>query len=283
MIANLVTSLRNVAIVCLALAVAGCTTTETLQVSAPLPISTSSKYAAIVVDAGDGSILYAASADDARYPASLTKMMTLYLLFEAMETGQISRSTPIPVSGSAASRPPTKIGFKPGDTIDVDTAIKALVVKSANDVACAVAEYLGGTEPHFATMMTAKARELGMNSTVFRNASGLPDSAQTTTARDMARLSIALRRNFPQYYPYFSTQSFAYRGNIIRGHNDLLATVPGVDGIKTGYTRASGFNIATSMNNGGRNIVAVVMGEESAKARNAHVQALIVRFSAGGS
>lgn len=268
-------------IVCLtvALAVAGCSTTETLKV--PIPVSTSSKYAAIVVDANDGSTLYASGADEVRYPASLTKMMTLYLLFEALETGRVSRSTPIPVSVNAASRPPTKIGFKRGETIDVDSAIKALVVKSANDVATAVAEYLGGSEAQFAGMMTAKARQLGMNTTVFRNASGLPDSAQRTTARDMARLSMALRSRFPQYYPYFSTRSFTYRGKVIRGHNDLLA-VSGIDGIKTGYTRASGFNIATSLDRGGKRIVAVVMGETSAKKRNAHMQQLIARFSAGG-
>lgn len=270
--------LRNFAVLWLALTLAGCTTLESVQ--APLPVSTSSKHAAIVVDGGNGRVLHAANADLPRYPASLTKMMTLYLLFEALESGRISPSTQIPVSANAAKRPPTKIGFKPGESIDVDSAIKALVVKSANDVATAVAEYLGGTEARFAQMMTAKARQLGMHSTEFRNASGLPDAEQVTTARDMAKLSMALRNRFPQYYPYFSARKFTYRGRVINGHNDLLAQ-PGVDGIKTGYTRASGFNIATSFTRrGGERLVAVVMGEPTSKVRNAHMAALLERFAA---
>jgi D-alanyl-D-alanine carboxypeptidase len=278
MLANSLPPFLKAAALCLSLAFTGCTTTEVMQ--PPLPVSTSSKYAAIVVDAGSGRLLYAENADEPRYPASLTKMMTLYLLFEALESGRVSMAAQIPVSAEAASRPPTRIGFKPGESIDVDSAIRALAVKSANDVAAAVAEYLGGTEAQFAATMTAKARQLGMNATVFRNASGLPDQAQVTTARDMARLSMALRSRFPQYYPYFSAQSFTYRGKVIRGHNDLIGRVAGVDGIKTGYTRASGYNIATSLDNGRRRIVAVVMGEDSAKVRNAHMEQLIARFSA---
>jgi D-alanyl-D-alanine carboxypeptidase len=267
---------RKLSLLFFAVVIAGCSTTETLRV--PVPVSTSSKYAAVVVDGNSGRVLYASAADEPRFPASLTKMMTLYILFEALESGRVSMSTPIPVSASAASRPPSKIGLKPGESIDVDTAIRALATKSANDVACAIGEYFAGSEAAFADVMTAKARQLGMKSTVFRNASGLPDAAQRTTARDMAKLSLALRSRFPQYFPYFSAQSFTYRGKVIRGHNDLLGKVAGVNGIKTGYTRASGYNIATSVDKGERRLVLVVMGEETAKARNDHVEALIARF-----
>jgi D-alanyl-D-alanine carboxypeptidase len=261
----------------LAIAASGCTTAQDLA-PAPVPTYTSTKYAAIVVNANDGRVLYQASSDAIRYPASLTKMMTLYLLFEAMESGRVSRTTQIPVSSYARSRPPTKIGFKKGGTVDVETAIMALVTKSANDVAAAVAEYLGGTEQNFAVLMTAKARSIGMRSTVFRNASGLPDPGQVTTARDMALLGLALRKRFPQYYSYFSVQSFSYRGRTIRGHNDLIGGVSGVDGIKTGYTRASGYNIVTSVSRGNRKLVAVVMGGDTARTRNANVAALIERY-----
>ncbi len=232
----------------------------------------------MVIDANKGTVLYQVSADAERYPASLTKMMTLYLLFEAMESGQVSRDTLIPVSDYAARRPPTKIGFKHGQSIDVDSAIRAVVTKSANDVATAIGEYLGGTEEQFAAMMTAKARALGMRNTTFRNASGLPDDGQHTTARDMAVLGLALRARFPAQYAYFSGQSFTYKGRTIRGHNDLLARVEGVDGIKTGYIRASGYNIVTSVRRDGRKLVVVVMGGESAAARNNNVQALIERY-----
>lgn len=261
----------------LLLALSGCSTTSTLEVAPPVaPVS--DKYAALVVDGSTGAVLYQVNADAQRYPASLTKMMTLYLLFEAMESGRVSRDTLIPVSDYAARRPPTKIGFKRGGSIDVDSAIRALVVKSANDVAVAVGEYLGGSEEQFAAMMTAKARSIGMRSTVFRNASGLPDDQQRTTARDMAVLGLALRARFPSQYAYFSSQSFTYRGRSIRGHNELLARVEGVDGIKTGYVRASGFNIVTSVRRGGKKLVVVVMGGETARARNANVAALIERY-----
>jgi D-alanyl-D-alanine carboxypeptidase len=261
---------------------AACSTTSTLEVAPPpTTLNTSPKYAAIVVDASSGRILFQANADQPRYPASLTKMMTLYMLFEAMDTGRISRATLIPVSDRARARPPTKLGFKRGQSVDVDTAIRALAVKSANDVAVAVAEYLGGTEEQFAQMMTAKARSLGMTGTTFRNASGLPDDQQLTTARDMALLGMALRRRFPAHYHYFSSTSFAYNGRTIRGHNDLLEDVEGVDGIKTGYIRASGYNIATSVSRGGRRMVVVVMGGESSKSRNAHVHELIIRYFPG--
>jgi D-alanyl-D-alanine carboxypeptidase len=239
---------------------------------------TSGKYAAIVVDASNGHTLYSVNSELPRYPASLTKMMTLYMLFEALDQGRLSKTTQIPVSDYAARRPPTKIGFRPGETIDVDSAIKALVVKSANDVAVAVSEFLGGSEEQFAAMMTARARQLGMRGTTFRNASGLPDPDQRTTARDMALLGMTLRQRFPHHYAYFSVTSFSFRGRTIRGHNDLIGKVAGVDGIKTGYVRASGFNIVTSVNEDGRRLVAVVMGGESARARNAEVEQLVLRY-----
>jgi D-alanyl-D-alanine carboxypeptidase len=262
----------------LAASLAACSTTEVMQTSAPVPTSTSEKYAAIVVDANTGRVLHAVDADAPRYPASLTKMMTLYMLFEAIEQGRLSTQSQIPVSAYAAARPPTKLYFKGGQSVDVDTAIRALCVKSANDVASAVAEHLGGTEANFAAMMTAKARQLGMNSTVFRNASGLPDGAQRTTARDMATLSLALRRHFPAHYGYFGRSSFAFRGKTIKGHNKVLEMVRGADGIKTGYTRASGFNLATSVSRDGKSIVAVVMGEKTARQRDALMAELVERF-----
>jgi D-alanyl-D-alanine carboxypeptidase len=256
---------------------AGCSTTADPVAYIAPPSIEASKYAAIVVDGNSGRVLFQSNADAPRYPASLTKMMVLYMVFEALDKGQISKSTAIPVSFNAASRPPTRIGFKLGQSIDVETAIKALATKSANDVAAAVAEFLGGSEGQFAQMMTAKARDVGMTATVFRNASGLPDPAQKTTARDMAVLGLVLRRRFPHHYHYFSLREFTYGGRTIRGHNDLLARND-VDGIKTGYIRASGFNVATSVSSNGRRLVAVVMGGKSAKSRNAHMEQLVDRY-----
>ena len=271
-------------LVILSLAVSACTTSRVLTTTAapPVPPLNSTKYAAIVIDGSNGTVLYQTAGEAPRYPASLTKMMTLYLLFEAMESGRVSKTTLIPVSNYARARPPTKIGFKKGASIDVETAILAVVTKSANDVAVAIAEYLGGTEDNFAAMMTAKARQIGMRSTTFRNASGLPDPAQMTTARDMALLGVALRKRFPQYFPYFSVQNFSYRGRTIRGHNELIGGVEGVDGIKTGYTRASGYNVVTSVSRGNRQLVAVVMGGDSARSRNANMAALIEHYMPGG-
>ncbi|TKT82423.1 D-alanyl-D-alanine carboxypeptidase family protein [Aquamicrobium sp. LC103] len=259
------------------LAASGCTTSSVLESSAVTPL-VSEKYAAIVVDAGNGKVLFARAADEPRYPASLAKMMTLYLLFEALDAGKISLATPIPVSANAASRPPSRMGLKAGQTIDVETAIRCLATKSANDVAVAVAEFLAGSEEQFAAVMTSRARQLGMRSTVFRNASGLPDLEQRTTARDMAALSVALRKRYPHHYHYFSDRSFTYAGKVIRGHNDLIGGVAGVDGLKTGYIRASGYNVATSVRRGGRGLVVVVMGGETAKSRNAHVEELIEAY-----
>lgn len=235
-------------------------------------------YAGIVIDANTGKTLYSENADSPRYPASLTKMMTLYMVFDQLKHKKISKSSRIKVSNFAASRQPSKLYLKPGSSITVEQAIYALVTKSANDVATAVAEYLGGTEGRFADLMTAKARKLGMNSTRFENASGLPNSKQVTTARDMAKLGIALREHFPQYYKYFGTRSFSFARKRYRNHNRLLGSVSGVDGIKTGYTRASGFNLVTSARRGGRNVVAVVLGGKTSRSRDAQMRSLLERY-----
>jgi D-alanyl-D-alanine carboxypeptidase len=227
------------------------------------------------VDAKTGKVLYSADANGRRYPASLTKMMTLYLTFEAMAKGRISKNTPVVFSAKASGEAPTKLGVKAGGSVTVETAILSIVTKSANDSATALGEMLGGNESTFARMMTAKARQLGMNGTVFRNANGLPDPGQFTTARDMATLGIALREHFPQYYGYFSQRSFLYGRQRINGHNRLLGRIKGVDGIKTGYTRASGFNLVSSVNDGNRRLVAVVMGGTSGGSRDNQMASLI--------
>jgi D-alanyl-D-alanine carboxypeptidase len=237
--------------------------------------SANPRYAAYVLDTNTGQVLFSRNADAQRFPASLTKIMTLYLLFEAMESGRISRSTPIPVSRKAAAEPPSKLGVRAGSTITVENAIKALVTRSANDVATAVGEFLGGSETNFARMMTAKARQLGMNATTFQNAHGLPNNRQVTTARDMAILGLAVREHFPEYYSYFGTRQFNYGGQTIGNHNRLLGRVTGVDGIKTGFIRASGFNLVTSVRTGGRSIVAVVMGGQTGASRDNHMAELI--------
>jgi len=231
--------------------------------------------ASIVVDVNSGAVMQATNADSPRHPASLTKIMTLYLLFERLEAGKIKLTTEMNVSPHAAVQAPSKLGLKPGQTIDVETAIRAIVTKSANDVAAVVAEALAGDEPEFAKLMTAKARELGMVHTIYRNASGLPDDQQITTARDMALLGRAIQDRFPKYYRYFSTRTFAFRGKMMRNHNHLLGRVDGVDGIKTGYIHESGFNIVTSVRRGNRHIVAVVFGGRTANARDARVRSLI--------
>ncbi len=232
-------------------------------------------YASIVVDANTGRVMEETNADSPRHPASLTKMMTLYLLFERLEQGRIQLSTAMKVSAHAADQAPSKLGLAAGDSIDVESAIKAIVTKSANDVAVVVAEALGGSESEFARLMTAKARELGMMHTNYHNASGLPDDAQITTARDQAILARALQDRFPQYFHYFSTRRFVYHGRVMRNHNHLLDRVAGVDGIKTGYIHDSGFNIVTSVHRGDRRIVAVVFGGRTAAWRDARVRSLI--------
>jgi D-alanyl-D-alanine carboxypeptidase len=241
------------------------------------------KYASFIIDANTGKVLYSRYADSPRYPASLTKMMTLYMLFDAMEQGKISKNTRVPFSAHAASMQPTKLGVPAGKSISVETAIYSLVTKSANDAAAAVGELLGGTESNFARMMTAKARALGMSKTTFRNASGLPNSSQVTTARDMATLGIALQEHFPRQFKYFDTPSFKYGRTTMRNHNRLLGRVAGVDGIKTGYTRASGFNLVTSLHKDGRSIVGVVMGGKTGSSRDAHMQKLLAENLRKGS
>lgn len=266
--------LRGVALLMVAAVLSACVS---VMPTAPTPIA-SEKYAAIVVDASSGAVLYQYAADQPRYPASLTKLMTIWMMFEALDQGRIQKSTPIPVSENARRRPPTKIGFRAGETIDVDSAIRALVIRSANDVATAVAEYLGGTEAAFAGQMTVRARSLGLSQTSFVNASGLPDPGQRTSARDMARLSLALRQRFAHHYHYFGQRSFTYAGKTIRSHNELIGEVAGADGLKTGYIRASGYNLATSVRRDGRSVVAVVMGGESAADRNGRMKQLIDQF-----
>jgi D-alanyl-D-alanine carboxypeptidase len=240
---------------------------------------TETKYAAIVVDANSGKTLFSANADAPRHPASLTKMMTLYLLFEGLKSGRFTKQTQMPVSRHAANQAPSKLGLKPGQSISVETAILALVTKSANDAAAASGEFLGGSEDRFAQMMTAKARRIGMSRTVYKNASGLPNPAQITTARDQAMLGIALREHFPEYYRYFSTRTFNYGRRRIGNHNKLLGRVAGVDGIKTGYTRASGFNLVSSVKQGNRQLVAVVLGGKSGRARDQHMASLIGKYT----
>src|SRR5690606_34832181 len=236
------------------------------------------KYAAIVIDARTGETLYSKNANSRRYPASLTKMMTLYMTFEALASGRISKSTPVVFSANAAAEPPTKLGVRKGGSITVETAILSMVTKSANDSATAMGELLGGSAAGFARMMTAKARQLVMKSTVFRNANGLPNSGQFTTAHDMALLGIALREHFPQYYDYFSVRSFKYGKRRINGHNRLLGRIKGVDGIKTGYTRASGFNLVSSVKSDGRLLVAVVMGGKTGRSRDNEMARLIKTY-----
>ncbi len=220
-------------------------------------------YSAIVLDATNGNILYQRNADTKRYPASLTKMMTLYLAFEALQDGTITMDTVWTASARAQAQPPSELGLRAGDTIKARDAIMSLITKSANDVATVVAEGLGGTEWQFAQMMTAKARELGMRNTTFANASGLPDNSMVSTARDISILSLRLQSDFPQFYPLFATRSFTYRGNTYGNHNKLLGVVDGVDGIKTGFTNAAGWNLAASAIRDGRRIVAVIMGGQS--------------------
>ncbi len=241
-----------------------------VRISAP-----SRNFAAIVVDGNSGRTLYARNEDEPRHPASITKVMTLYLLFEQLERGRLSLDSQLRVSAHAAAQKPTKLGLRPGATIMVEDAIKAVVTRSANDMAVAIAEAIGGDEGHFAELMTRKAQELGMSRTRFVNASGLPDDAQITTARDLAILGRAVQERFPRYYHYFSTHAFYYAGATILNHNHLMDRVEGMDGIKTGYTRASGFNLLTSVKRDGRYIVAAVMGGVSAASRDRIMAELI--------
>jgi len=231
-------------------------------------VPSSPAFSAIVVDANSGRTLYSADENGLRHPASITKVMTLYLLFEQLDSGAMTLRTQIPISQHAASQEPSKLGLAPGDSISVDDAIKAVVTRSANDIAVAIAEAVGQSESNFADMMTRKAHALGMTNTLYRNASGLPNDEQVTTARDLTILGRSLEERFPRYFRYFSTAQFDFDGEIIGNHNHLLGRIDGVDGIKTGYTRASGFNLLTSVHRDGRSLLAVVMGGRSAGARD---------------
>ncbi len=233
------------------------------------------KSASIVVDAETGTVLYESNSRAQTYPASLTKMMTLYLLFEAVESERFGLDDDLPVSQRAANQPPTDLRLQAGATITVRKAIQALIVQSANDVAVTVAEAIGGTEDKFARQMTKTAKTLGMKQTVFKNASGLPNSGQLTTARDMAILARALMSRFPDYYEFFNTQSFRYNGRTYQTHNRVLKNYPGADGLKTGYTRASGYNLATSVARNGHRLIGIVLGGKSARGRDAQMMALL--------
>lgn len=288
--------MRIVLVGVLLIAIAGCSTSgrngETAQASVSaqpspallqpvpdVPRNVSARaYAAIVVDARNGRVLHESDAGGLRYPASLTKMMTLFLLFEELDAGRLTRSSPLSVSEEAAARPPAKIGVKAGTAITVDTAIRALAVRSANDVAAVIAENLAGSEEAFAQRMTRKARALGMRDTQFKNASGLPDPGQYTTARDIAVLGASLQQRFPRYARYFETREITFNGRTWKNTNKLLTKVEGMNGIKTGYIRLSGYNLAASVRRDGRHIIAVVFGGRSGSARNAQMEKLIEEY-----
>ncbi len=232
-------------------------------------------YAHFIMDANTGKVLAARNADVLNHPASLTKMMTLYMTFEALHTGRLRWDQKITMSKNGASVIPSKLYVRQGQTFTVREAVYGMIVKSANDMAEGMGDHLGGSEARFAEMMTRKARQLGMSKTVFRNASGLPSKSQVTTARDMARLGLALQRDFPKEYGLFAMESFSFRGKRIRGHNNLMYRYQGMDGIKTGYTNASGFNLVSAINHNGRRVVGVVLGGKTARSRDAQMAALL--------
>ena len=234
------------------------------------------RYASIVVDASSGEVLYEKHADSARYPASITKVMTLYLTFEALQSGKLHMDDRVVFSAHASAQAPSKLGVAPGESVSVADAIQAMCVLSANDAAVAMAEKLGGTESRFAALMTLRAQELGMRNTQFVNANGLPDSRQLTTARDIAIMSRAVMRDFPQYYHYFGQLQFDFHGRVISNHNHMLTEVPGVDGLKTGFINAAGFNIAISGVRDGRRLIVVVLGGSSRAARDQNAEDLLL-------
>ena len=235
------------------------------------------KYASFVIDAKTGKIYHATNADTRNYPASLTKLMTLYLLFEAVEKKQFTFSTRLSVSRRAANRPASRLGLKRGQSIQVKDAVMALIVKSANDVASVVAETIGGTERRFALLMTDKARKLGMSRTTFRNASGLPHRGQMSTAKDMATLTQAIINHFPQYYHLFKRQIFTFQGRTYRSHNKMLKSYPGAEGMKTGYIRASGYNLITTAKRDNQRLIGVVFGGNTSRSRNRHMKTLLTK------
>lgn len=235
----------------------------------------SDRYSAMVIDAASGHVLYAANPDAARYPASLTKLMTLYLTFEALRDRRITLLDRVPVSAHAASQEPSKLDLRPGTRFTVEQAILALVTKSANDAAAALGEMLGGSEERFAQMMTLRARALGMSHTTFRNASGLPDPAQVTTARDLALLARHIIQDYPDQYRYFSVPGFVFHGRMIPNHDHMLTSYEGADGLKTGYTEAAGHNLITSAVRGDTRVIGVVLGAGSNPERDQHMAAIL--------
>ena len=271
-------STRHMALaVALAVSTIGATTlgAYTQAQAQPRFVTTESKYAAIVMDAATGEVLYERNPDAQRYPASISKIMTLYLTFEALSTGRLKLSDPVVMSAHAASMAPSKLGLRPGESISVDEAMRAVAVLSANDVAVALSEKIGGSESRFATLMTLRAQELGMKNTHYVNACGLPDTRQVSSARDIAILSRAVMRDYPQYYSYFSIKRLDFRGRMIVNHNHLLEKMPGVDGLKTGFINASGFNLAASAVRDNRRLIAVVLGGNTTAGRDAHVEDLL--------
>ncbi|MFM2042777.1 MAG: D-alanyl-D-alanine carboxypeptidase [Pseudomonadota bacterium] len=248
-----------------------------------MPVQALAKYASIVIDARTGQVLHAANADTRLFPASLTKMMTLYMTFEALEAGKLTLNTRLPVSRRAEGMAPTKLGLRAGQTIRVEDAILGLVIRSANDASVVLAEALAGTEVEFARQMTEKARSLGMTRTTFRNASGLPNAGQLSTVRDMARLAQALVDDHGEHYHFFSRRSFTYAGVTMNSHNRLMARYDGMDGLKTGFTNASGFNLASSVVRDGRRLVGVVFGGQTARWRDDHMASLLDRAFEGRS
>lgn len=241
------------------------------------------RHAALILDANTGTVLHQSEGDALRHPASLTKMMTLYLTFETLQSGRLKMSDKLTISEAAAGAAPSKLDLDPGEQISVSDAIMAVITKSANDIAVALAERVGGSEANFVRLMNARAREIGMSKTHFENASGLPNDDQVTTARDMATLALHLQDDFPGYYPLFATRTFAYGGKNFRNHNTMLNNFAGIDGIKTGYTRASGFNLVTSWRRGDHHLIGVVFGGDTAAERNAEMRVLLTRMASRAS
>lgn len=256
-------------------AIAACVASASVAPVAANSLYAEPKYAAILLDAESGEVLYSRQADAPRYPASITKVLTLYIVFEELTKGKMRLSDNIVISRFAAGQAPSKLGLKSGSTITVTDAMNVIATKSANDLAVALAEHISGSEIAFASRMTSTAHRLGMNSSTFVNATGLPDDRQLTTARDISTLSRAVLRDFPQYYPLFSQESVKYKGQEINSHNHLLGVLPGVDGIKTGYTTAAGFTLAASAKRNNKRLIAVVLGGPSRLARDNNITDLI--------
>lgn len=274
---RLAASLRGAATIAAAvLATVGLTTIGFVAPPAmALSLYTAPDYAAYMIDADSGEVLYSRHADAQRFPASITKVMTLYLTFEQLAAGKLRLTDRVVMSRNAAAQAPSKLGLAAGQSLSVNDAIQALTIKSANDVAVALAERISGTEAKFAQLMTSRARELGMKNSVFVNPNGLPDPRHISTARDIAILSNAVIHDFPQYYHYFDQREFIFGNRTIKTHNHLLSMVPGADGLKTGYTRAAGFTLAASAKRNGHRLIAVVLGAPASRARDSNVESLL--------